>query len=160
MHFMDESFWIAVSFIIFLYFAYRPIKKAIIQSLDAKIEEVKKHLEETEKLKQEASDLLTEVKEEMVNFEARRTQILESAEASTTKFIDLRAKEIELSLLRIKDSAVKTIENRKSVAAAELRNQFIDSVMTMVKDYLIKSGNNSVSDQEIIDKFMKKNKRG
>ena len=41
MHFFDENFWIAVSFVIFLYFAYKPIKKAIINSLDAKINEIK-----------------------------------------------------------------------------------------------------------------------
>ena len=157
MHFIDESFWIAVSFIIFLYFAYKPIKGAIIRSLDAKIEEIKKHLEETERLKQEAKALLAEVKEEVVNFEVRKAHILESAEIATSKFIELRAKEIELSLARIKDSAIKTIENKQNKASVELRNQFIDSVMIIVKEYLAEAKESSISDKEIIEKFIKKN---
>ena len=39
-HFFDESFVIAVCFIIFIYLAYRPVKKAIIASLDARINEI------------------------------------------------------------------------------------------------------------------------
>lgn len=156
MHFIDESFWVAVSFVIFLYFAYKPIKGAIIRSLDAKIEEIKKHLEETQKLKQEAKELLAEVKEQVVNFELRKAQILESAEASTSKFIELRAKEIELSLARIKDSAIKTIENKQSKASVELRNKFIDSVMTIVQNYLATTKDSSISNKEIIEKFIKK----
>ena len=51
-HFFDESLVIAICFIIFIYLAYRPIKKAIVASLDARIDEIKTKLTETEALKQ------------------------------------------------------------------------------------------------------------
>ena len=61
MHFFDESFVVAVCFVIFVYLAYRPIKKAIIASLDARIEEIKQKLAQAEKLKADAKSLLDKV---------------------------------------------------------------------------------------------------
>jgi F-type H+-transporting ATPase subunit b len=153
---MDESFWVAVSFVIFLYFAYKPIKKAIVASLDAKIEEIKKTLAETEKLKEDAKILLSEVRGEVDDFEKRRKQILESANTATERLVELRTKESQLLLARMKDSAIKTIENKKNIASAELRDDFIKTVLSTVRTYLVETKNNNVSDEEIINSFMKK----
>jgi F-type H+-transporting ATPase subunit b len=153
---MDESFWVAISFVIFLYFAYKPIKKAIVASLDARIEEIKKTLAETEKLKEDAKILLDEVRDEVEDFEKRRKQILESANTSTDRLVELRTKETQLLLSRIKNSAIKTIENKKNIASAELRDEFIDTVLSTVRAYLVETKNNNVSDEEIINSFMKK----
>jgi F-type H+-transporting ATPase subunit b len=153
---MDESFWVAVSFVIFLYFAYKPIKKAIVASLDAKIEEIKKTLAETEKLKEDARILLSEVRGEVDDFEKRRKQILESANTATERLVELRTKESRLLLARMKDSAIKTIENKKNIASAELRDDFIKTVLSTVRTYLVETKNNNVSDEEIINSFMKK----
>lgn len=156
MHFMDESFWVAVSFVIFLYFAYKPIKKAIVASLDAKIEEIKKTLAEAEKLKEDAKILLDEVRDEVEDFEKRRKQILESADVSTERMVELRTKETQMLLARMKSSAIKTIENKKNIASAELRDEFIETVLSTVRTYLVETKNNNVSDEEIINSFMKK----
>ena len=51
MHFFDASFVIAVCFVIFIYLAYRPVKKAILASLDARINEIKEKLSQAERLK-------------------------------------------------------------------------------------------------------------
>lgn len=71
-HFFDESFVVAVCFIIFIYFAYQPVKKAIIASLDARIEEIKTRLAETEQVKKDAKLFLEEIEREMSAFEERK----------------------------------------------------------------------------------------
>ena len=70
--FLDESFVVAVCFIIFIYLAYRPVRKAIVASLDARIEEIKAKLAETEKVKKDAKLLLEEIEQEMGSFEERK----------------------------------------------------------------------------------------
>jgi F-type H+-transporting ATPase subunit b len=156
MHLMDESFWIAVSFVIFIYFAYKPVKKAIIASLDAKIEEIKKTLAETESLKNDAKLLLDQVKSEALTFEQKQKQMLESANSTISRFTELRSKEMELLLTRIQNGALESIENKKNIASAELRNEFIENVLLTVKAYLKDTKNNQVSDDEIIDHLIKK----
>ena len=154
MHLFDESFWVAVSFIIFLYFAYKPIKKAIINSLDNKINEIKEKLAQTEKIKVEAKSLLEEIQKEMENFEEYKQQIIDKAQVSTESLIEKRTKEMELALERKSNSAILLIENEKAKISEQLRGEFTDTVINIVRKYLVESKNNFVSDEEIIKQFI------
>jgi len=155
MHFFDENFWIAVSFVIFLYFAYKPIRKVITNSLDARINEIKEKLAQTEKIKTEAKLLLEETQKEMENFEEYKQQIIAKAKISTDKLIEKRTKEMEIALTRKSEDAVKLLENEKSKITQQLRDEFTDTVINLVRSYLDESKNNSVSDEEIINRFIK-----
>lgn len=155
MHFFDENFWIAVSFVIFLYFAYKPIRKVITNSLDARINEIKEKLAQTEKIKTEAKLLLEETQKEMENFEEYKQQIIAKAKINTNKLIEKRTKEMEIALTRKSEDAVKLLENKKSKITQQLRDEFTDTVINLVHSYLAESKNNSVSDEEIINRFIK-----
>lgn len=155
-HFFDESFVIAVCFIIFIYLAYRPVKKAIIASLDARINEIKEKLAKAERLKEEAKSLLDEVEKELDEFEARKKDIITSAQNSIERLVETKNKEISLLLARKKDSAIKAIDNEREKASDSLKLEFTETVLNLVKNYLIQTKNNAVSDQEIIERFIKK----
>jgi len=156
MHFFDESFVVAVCFVIFVYLAYRPVKKAIIASLDARIEEIKQKLAQAEKLKADAKSLLDKVEKELGGFEVRKKDILESAQNSIERLVETRNKELNLLLARKKDSAIKAIDNEREKASDKLRSEFTETVLKLVKTYLTQTKNNDVSDQEIIERFLKK----
>ena len=155
-HFFDESFVVAVCFIIFIYFAYQPVKKAIIASLDARIEEIKTRLAETEQVKKDAKLFLQEIEKEMGAFEERKKTIIESAKTSTERLVETRAKEMELMLARKKDSVIKSIDNQRVKASNAMRAEFTESVLNIVRTYLTETGNNNVSDNEILNHFIKK----
>jgi F-type H+-transporting ATPase subunit b len=155
-HFFDESFVIAVCFIIFIYLAYRPVKKAIIASLDARINEIKEKLAKAERLKEEAKNLLDEVEKELDEFEARKKDIITSAQNSIERFVETKNKEISLLLACKKDSAIKSIDNEREKASNSLKLEFTETVLNLVKNYLVQTKNNAVSDQEIIERFIKK----
>ena len=152
----NENFWIAVSFIIFLYFAYKPVKKAILNSLDARIREIKDKLAQTEQLKKEAKALLAEIRQEMNNFEEYKKQLLDKAQASTEKLVESRAKEMQIALEQKGNSAILLIENEKAKIFDQLKDEFTDNVVNLVKAYLVKTKNNSLSDEEIVSKFIGK----
>lgn len=151
---MDESFWVAIGFFVFLYFAYRPIRKAIVNSLDARINEIKENLAETERLKAEAKSLLDEVQKEMDNFQKYREQVLDNAKISTERLVETRSKEMDLFLARKSESAIGVIEHEKTKILDQLKNEFTDQVISIVRTYMVKSKNNDVSDKEIISKFI------
>ncbi|MDP4708894.1 MAG: hypothetical protein NWS20_02685 [Rickettsiaceae bacterium] len=154
-NFFDESFVVAICFIIFIYLAYRPVKKAIVASLDARIEEIKAKLAETEQIKKDAKLLLDEIEQEMEHFEARKKSIVESAKASTARLVDTRSKEMDLMLARTKDSAVKFIDHQRVKAVDTMRTEFTESVLSIVRAYLVETKNNTVSDEEILNHFIK-----
>lgn len=156
MHFFDASFVIAVCFVIFIYLAYRPVKKAILASLDARINEIKEKLSQAERLKEEAKSLLDEVEKELGRFEARKKDILASAQNSIERLVETKNKEIGLLLARKKDSAIKAIDNEREKASDSLKIEFTETVLNLVKSYLVQTKNNAVLDQEIIERFIKK----
>ena len=65
---------------------------------------------------------------------------------------------MEIALTRKSEDAIKLIENEKSKISQQLRDEFTDTVINLVRSYLAKSKNNSVSDEEIINKFIKQAK--
>ncbi|PCJ25363.1 MAG: hypothetical protein COA94_06380 [Rickettsiales bacterium] len=155
-HYFDESFVVAICFVAFIYLAYQPVRKAILASLDARIQEIKDKLEETETIRNDAKKLLDDLEHKMSDFEARKQVILDSAEVTTKRLVETKTQEMELLLARKKESAVKFIENQKTKATAAMRDEFTESVLNMVRTYLVETKNNSVSDEEIINHFIKK----
>lgn len=156
MDFLDTNLVFATCFIIFIYLSYKPVKKAILASLDARIAEIKAKLEETEKVKRDAKLLLEEIEQEMKGFEEYKNHIIENAQNSTAKLVKTRGQELENKLARAKDSAIKHIETEKTRAGEEMKAEFIKSVVDMVRSYLIETKNNSVSDEEIFKHLTKK----
>ncbi len=154
MHFMDENFWVAIGFLIFLYFAYRPVRKAIINALDARINQIKQKLKETEKVRKEAKSLLDEIQTEIDGFERYKKQILKSAKKSTEILVEKQSKEMDLILSRKKQSVIKAIENKQHKIMHELKDSFINEVISLVRNYLVETNNNSVSDEEILKNFV------
>ena len=56
----DATLWVAISFIIFIFLVFKPLKNMMLTSLDNKILELKSQLEESKKLKEDAEKLFAE----------------------------------------------------------------------------------------------------
>lgn len=156
MHFMDESFWVAVSFFIFIILAYKPIKQAITNSLDQRITEIKDTMEHTQRLRDDARMILEQIEIEMQNFESHKQVILDSAKSSTHRMVEGRTREIEMQISRMRDTAEKSIATMKTKASQELKEEFTQHVMMLVRDYLVKSDNNSTGTEEIVNNLLGK----
>lgn len=151
----NESFVIAICFVVFLYIAYRPIRKAIVSSLDARINDIKKKLSEVEKLKNDAKQLLDKAQEEVESFEKRKQEVLDSAKVSTEKMVEMKTKEMDMVISRQKDAAVKSIKNEKVKAGKLMKKEFTESVLKLANLYLKETDNNSASDKDIFDHLLK-----
>jgi F-type H+-transporting ATPase subunit b len=156
MHFFDESFWLAVSFIIFIYFAYKPVKRAILNSLDAKVAEVKAHVLEAENLKQDAAALLLKTQIEIKNLDNLRNSILNTARSDAKMIAQTRAIEMDELLERKKQDAIDSINQQQIKAYNNIKQDFASLTTKLVKEYLKESSNNNSSDIEIAKHFIKK----
>ncbi|WP_016917319.1 F0F1 ATP synthase subunit B [Rickettsia honei] len=135
MNFLDESFWLAVSFVIFLYLVYRPAKKAILNSLDAKILEVQEKVLQAEKLKDDAALLFKHTNAQIKKLKTLRSQMIEESNEVTKKIIQEKTKEIEEFLEHKKSDAIQLMQNQKSTASKELQDEFCDEVIKLVSEY-------------------------
>ncbi|HJD66177.1 MAG TPA: F0F1 ATP synthase subunit B [Rickettsia endosymbiont of Bembidion nr. Transversale] len=144
MHFLDESFWLAISFIIFVYLIYRPAKKAILKSLDTKVLEVQERVLKAEKLKDDAKLLFEQTEEQIKNLEALQLQMTKENNEITEKIVQEKTKEIEEFLEHKKVETIKLIESQKLLASKELQDEFSDEVVKLVSEYFHSTKNNNL----------------
>jgi len=120
---IDATFWVAISFFIFFgLLIYLKVPQKVNNSLIGKIGEIKKELDEAEKLKVEAKNLLSDYENKIDKSKKETQEIINSAKneseknilEKTKKFhqlIDGRKKNAEEKIIQMKEAALKDIKN-------------------------------------------------
>ena len=141
---MDATFWVTISFFIFVgVLIYFKIPQKVKEALEQNILNIKNQINEAEKLKEDAKNILTEHEKNISNSKTEVRQMInkanEEAEKNNIKInqdfhnlMESRKKNAEERIKQIKNQALKDIKNA-SVKIA------IDSVEKLIKNSLDKS---------------------
>ena len=131
---INATFWVAISFFIFLGgLLYLKVPQKVNTSLNDKINEIKIELDEAEKLKEEAKNLLSDYENKIDKSKKESKQIIDEAKGEsekividkTNKFhqaIEEKKKNTEQKIVQMKENALKEIKNisiKISIKAAE-----------------------------------------
>ena len=120
---IDATFWVAVSFFIFIGgLIYLKVPQKVNDSLGKQINEIKKELDEAEKLKVEAKNLLSDYENTIDKSKKEAQEIINTAKKineknildKTKKFHEVmeeRKKNTELKIIQMKENAIKDIKN-------------------------------------------------
>ena len=120
---IDATFWVAISFFIFLGgLIYLKVPQKINKSLTDKINLIRKELDEAENLKEQAKNLLSEYESKIDKSKKESKKIIDEAKKEsqkniidkTNKFnqiIEERKKSIEQKILLMKQNALRDIKN-------------------------------------------------
>ena len=141
---IDATFWVMISFFLFIgLLIYFQIPQKIKSSLDENIGGIKNQIDEADKLKEDAKNILTEHEKKISNAKAEVELLInkanEEAEKNVIKtnqnfhnLMDNRKKNAEERIKQLKNQALKDIKNT-SVKIA------IESVEKLLKNSLDKS---------------------
>ena len=141
---IDATFWVMISFFAFIgLLIYFKIPQKIKTTLDNNINNIKEQIDEADKLKEDAKNILTEHEKKISNSKAEVKKMLskanEEAEKNVLKtnqdfhnLMESRKKNAEERIKQLKNQALKDIKNA-SVRVA------IDSVEKLIKNSLDKS---------------------
>ena len=116
---LDEKFWLAVSFVIFVALVWKPIARFVLKALDDRSEAIRNELEEAVRLREEAQAVLAAYQkkqreslkeaEEILRKTKEEAQHLQSkAEANLKKSLDDRMK---LAVEKIAQAEAKALED-------------------------------------------------
>ena len=120
---IDATFWVAVSFLIFVFLLiYFKIPFKIKNMLDENILQIKKQIEESEKLKEEAKNKLADHEKRIVGSKSEVQKMLRDANDIAEKAIiksneifhnqmEIKKKNTEEKIKQLKSQAVKDIKN-------------------------------------------------
>ena len=146
---IDATFWVAISFFIFLgVLIYLKVPHKINSSLNDKINEIKKELDEAEKLKVEAKNLLSDYENKIDKSIKETKQIINLAKKDSEKNILEKTKKFHQTMEDRKKNAEQKISQMKENALKDIKNISVKISMETV-EHLIK---NSI-DEKKIEKF-------
>ena len=120
---IDSTFWVAVSFIIFFGgLIYLKVPQKINDILNKLIFDIKKEIDESEKLRTEAKNLLDNAQKKLNKAENIKNEILDQAKKDSDRLIielnekfhkssDLKKNLTENKINQMKENAIKEIKN-------------------------------------------------
>ena len=122
----DATFWVAISFVLFVgVLLYFKVPQKIFASLDESINKIKKDIEEAEKLKEEAKNILSD-------YEAK----LDKSKVEIDLMIKNAQKESESNIIKINDQFHKIFENRKKMAEEKIKQMKLQATKD-IKNYSV-----------------------
>ena len=129
----DATFWVAISFVIFFVgLIYLKVPQKVNDLLTKMIVDIKKEIDESEKLRTESKELLVKAKNK-----------LDSAEKEKKKIIDEAKSDAERLIIEMNDKFHKSSELKKNLAQNKI-NQMKDNAIKDIKNTSIKIAIDSV----------------
>ncbi len=142
---IDATFWVAVSFFIFFGgLVYLKVPQKINSSLSEKVDQIKKELDEAEKLKIEAKNLLS-------NYENK----IDKSKKETLEIINLAKKESETNILEKTKNFHQFMENKKKNTEQKI-TQMKENAISDIKNISVKISIEAV--EHLIKNSIDKNK--
>ena len=122
----DATFWVAVSFIIFVgVLFYFKVPQKIFIALDDSINKIKKDIEEAEKLKEEAKNVLSDYEAKLDKSKVEIDIMMKNAQKDSDKIV-----------IKINDQFHKIFENRKKMAEEKIKQMKLQAKKD-IKNYSV-----------------------
>ena len=136
---IDATFWVAVSFFIFIgVLIYLKVPQNVNNSLDTQINRIKKELDEAEKLKVESKNILSDYENKIDKSKKETQKIINEAKRNSEKNILDKTKKFHELIEERKRNAEQKITQMKENAIRDIKNISIKISIEAVK-HLIKN---------------------
>jgi len=155
----DATFWVAISFLIFIgALVYLKVPQKINSLLSKIINDIKNELEEAEKLKEQAKDMLNQAQIKFENANKEKEKLIQETKKESEKIIiemnnkfhqiaENRKKITEQKISQMKEGAIKSIKDAAVQIAIESSTKIIQTSVDKSKlDNLFKENLSQVKD--------------
>jgi|TARA_B100001996_G_scaffold83056_1_gene61262 F-type H+-transporting ATPase subunit b len=154
----DATFWVAVSFVIFFgALVYFKIPKKINDLLGNMISDIKKEIDESEKLRSETKNMLNEAQKKLDSADKEVNKILKQAKDDSEKLVLEMNEKFHNSSEIKKNTAQQKINQMKENAIKEIKNTSIKIAVESVKKIISTSVDKSKLDN-LFDKNLEETK--
>ena len=134
----DPAFWAAVAFVIFIAATAKPISRLLTARLDKRADKIRSELEEAEKLREEAQDLLASYQRKQRDALAEAEAIIAHAGEEAERLAVQERDKLEAALERRQKQAIDRIAQAEAQALDLVRAKTVDVALDATRDYLAK----------------------
>ena len=146
----NETFWVALAFVIFVAAVYKPVSRKLAEALDSRAQKIKLELDEAVRLREEAQALLA-------GYERRQNEALKEAEdilAHAHEEAERQTRQageaLDELIRRREVQAVARIARAEEEAVADVRNAAVEQAIAATRQ-LISSELKEDQQQALID---------
>lgn len=158
--FQDSNTWYLISFVIFLFVAWKMGKQSFLGMLDSRIEAIKKEIETAESLRVESQELLAQYQRKYRDSLKEAESIIEQAKDNAKALKEKTKEEIDEQIRRSEEQHKQRLELMKQDAIQEIRTHAallaVEGTRKMISEELDEKSRNSLFEQSIrnIDKSL------
>ena len=141
---LDATFWVTISFFIFIgILVYFKVPQKVMGALDQNITNIKDQINEAEKLKEDAKNILTEHEKKISSSKNEVKKMIDKANDEAEKNVIKTNQEFHNLMENRKKSAEERIKQLKNQAVKDIKNASIkiaiESVEKLIKNSIDKS---------------------
>lgn len=152
--FEDSTFWVGISFIIFLFLTFKPVKKIFSSSIEKRIEDIKKDIKESEALKAQSEKLLIEVEKKSRDSKKIVNNILLDSNKNAKDLQNDIMQRLKLTLEKREKNTKQRLQNEISKATQDIKNLILETSISITKKRI--EDNITANDNyQIIEKSLK-----
>lgn len=134
--FADPTFWVAVSFVLFVVLVARMVWQKATAALDARAEEIRRRLEEAQNLREEAQAAKANYQRLQRDALKEAETILAHARDEAKRMREDAAGKLEAALARREQLAVEKIAAAEAKALQDVREQMVDLAMAATRQLI------------------------
>ena len=142
--YLDPHFWVAVSFVVFVILAGKPIGRALAKLLDARSAEIAHELSEARRLREEAQATLDMYRTKQKESLAEAEKLLEQAKQEAAHMASQAEADLKVALDKRLKLASDRIAQSEAKALQEVQSHVVDiaiaAARTLIAEHLSRSG--------------------
>jgi len=132
----DPTFWVALAFIVLMVFAAKPVARILATALDDRADTIKAQLDEAEKLREEAQELLASYKRKQQEAEEEAAKILQRAKDEAARLEAKSKDDLVIALKRREAAATARIAQAEASAVAEVQSYATNVAMSAAQQLM------------------------
>jgi F-type H+-transporting ATPase subunit b len=134
--FANLEFWVAVAAVVFLAVVWRPARRSLIGGLDARAARIRGELDEAQRLREEAEQLLAGYRRKEREAAAEAEAIIAHAQEEARRIAEESARDLEQALARRQRLAEERIVQAEAKAMDEIRAVAVDVAIAAARDVI------------------------
>lgn len=149
--FSDPTFWVAVSFVLFVALTFKMVWQKVTVALDARAEEIRRRLEEAQNLREEAQAAKANYQRLQRDALKEAEAILAHAREEAKLMREEGEKKLEIALARREQMAVEKIAAAEAKALQDVREQMVDLAVAATKQLIESNIDGAVRSRLVAD---------
>ena len=137
----DTGIWVAISFALFAFLAFKLGRSSVLGGLDSRINEVKNEIETAERLRVEAQELLAQYQRKQRDAETEAKEIVSRAQKQAETMAKASEAELDETIARREVQLTERLKRLEENAIAEIQNHAADVAVAATEEIIIQTLN-------------------